>query len=414
MFQRFAVIVFFLTLSILPFGVALQNIFLALTVLTMFYKSKSSMPFLGLSLDENLRRATLAMTGMLAVTAGSSALNLVHAPGSVTSYLLGHMSFYTFPLLFVPFFQRDEMIPNEEVRKCRIFLGFFVLIWGLVILSQWLFEWKLAGLNIVFDQAYQRARGFYSHPLTLAYVALTILPAVLHWLRTQKTNIIPWLLFGVEIAAIYLSMSRTVQAVSLIVFIWFILTLNTARVKIGLLILVAVTSITIVLTPNLISQRLKPIQNENYRQWSEEKESHYPDDRLAFWHAHWKMIQERPLFGHGAFLDAQYRRPYFEMIGLQRFKKAYEAHNQYLQIWTEGGIFALGFFIVWIFYILKWCRNFEPKIRHVGYQTLFSFLLAGVTQNAFHDSEVRYALMCVLLLGVWSQYRQIHKLSISG
>lgn len=388
-------------LALLPFGVAMQNIVMALVFGYLVAKVKVlSTP---LSLNKHLGRAVMAITGMVSVTAWASAINLIHAPGSVSSYLLGHVSFYGLPLIFLLLLKDKRACLSDRKSYSSQFLSFVSIGWLCVILSQWLWGWKVSGVHIVFDDAYKRARGFYSHPLTLAYVALITFPAVLYYFRKNPRSILAWCLLTTQVAALYFSMSRTAQFVGGILIVWFILMLDQIKTRIFFLLGLIVLAVAILMTPNLISQRLKNIMEGNQQQWSEEKESHYADDRLAFWQAHWEMIKERPFLGHGAFLDSNYRKSYYTAIGLPGFKKSYEAHNQYLQILTEGGILAFGFFVGWLYYLVKWCKTLPHGLSQVGYQTIFCFLAGGMTQNAFHDSEVRYAMMCVILLGIMTE-----------
>lgn len=398
--SRVVTATFFAVLMLLPFGVAMQNIGITVAFVTMVLSNGARLGFGKVQLDRSLKRATLAITGMIAVTGWSSAMNVIAAPGLVAQYLMGHVSFYAFPLLFLAASGRILEWKKEAVGTGILLLSVGAIFWLAVIGSQWLWGWKVAGIKIVFDESFRRARGFYSHPLTLGYVALIILPSVLYYFKINWRKASSWCFLCVEVGALYFSMSRTVQAVSLLLFLWFISTTRSLKLRIVLWFSSFALIAVILTTPNLISQRLRNILDGESRQWSEEKESQYADDRLAFWHVHWNMIKERPFLGHGAFLDQAYRRPYYAAIGLPGFKKAYEAHNQYLQILTEGGALSLTLFFMWIYYLFRWCASLPAGFKRVGYQTIVGFLLGGLTQNAFHDSEVRFSLMCVFLIGI--------------
>ena len=106
------------------------------------------------------------------------------------------------------------------------------------------------------------------------------------------------------------------------------------------------------------------------------------------------MVEERPLLGHGINLDATYRTPYYNRIGLADFSKKYEAHNMFLQTLSEGGAIGLTFFILWFAWHLRLAwrvdhRNGGPPIFTA---TFAAFLLAGLSQNSFQDGEVRLGL----------------------
>jgi O-antigen ligase len=104
------------------------------------------------------------------------------------------------------------------------------------------------------------------------------------------------------------------------------------------------------------------------------------------------MIYERPLLGHGIRLDEEYRTPYYDQIGLSNFSKKYPAHNQLLQIQAESGLIGLVFFMAWIIINLKIFNQLDRKNSLIFKQTLLILLMAGLTQNAFQDSEVRFIL----------------------
>ena len=133
-----------------------------------------------------------------------------------------------------------------------------------------------------------------------------------------------------------------------------------------------------------------------------DRQSHYLDDRLAFWHVHWEMIKERPIVGHGVGLNTAYRTPYYEKMGLGYMGKKYEAHNQFIQVLANGGLIAFAIFVGWLgwtfFELPKYIGS--PFARNVLRTTLVTFSLTALTQNAFQDSEVRMGLT-LLLIFMW-------------
>jgi O-antigen ligase len=235
--------------------------------------------------------------------------------------------------------------------------------------------------------------------LTLAYVALALLPLSVILTKYNWRKLYLWVILSAVLGAIYFSMSRTVQVLTLVIFAWNILILKKRVVRYAALGFMLLGIIAILGTDNLVSHRLKNMVRGGGTQWSEDTYSHYPDDRLAFWDIHWQMIKERPLIGHGVGMNQEYRRPYYEAMGLKDFKKPYEAHNQFIQIVAEGGFIAVIFFGLWIFNLFRSFEDQSPMVTEIRNQTLVVFILGGMTQNAYHDSEVRYALMVVLALG---------------
>jgi putative inorganic carbon (hco3(-)) transporter len=92
-------------------------------------------------------------------------------------------------------------------------------------------------------------------------------------------------------------------------------------------------------------------------------------DRFILARGAWKMINENPLLGKGigTFMDycAQYTNSY----------RVYYAHNCYLQIWAESGIFSLLCFLALVGCVFY--RSFKVSLRTP--RSLNYFLLIGLT-----------------------------------
>lgn len=390
-----------------PFGVAFQNIAMVLVcgLLIRWYGSGLFKVADRLSLHE--KWSVIWATLFLGMSALATVLNFKVSQVPIGPYIIGHLALYALPLLFLSVKPTQE--EGGHFLQVRLINGAAGLaaLWALCIVSQWIFGWRLEGLELQYDQAFTRARGFVSHPLTLAYVALALLPLSLCLVKYHWRKVGLWAILAAILVAIYFSMSRTVQTLALGVLLWNIFTLQVRPIRYAAMGTLLVGVALLLCTDNLVSQRLKIMEFSRGGQLSEATLSTYPDDRLAFWDIHWQMIKERPFLGHGVEMDQSYRRPYYEAMGLKDFKKPYEAHNQLIQIVAEGGFPALAFFCLWIFCL---SRSFgegatggAPIVVEIRNQTLVVFLLGGLTQNVYHDSEVRYALMVVLALGFASK-----------
>lgn len=386
-----------------PFGVAFQNfVMVILGGLFLWWYGPGLFNVAG-RLSDYEKRSMIWASFFVAMTALATSLNLKVPNQSVISYIVSHGVCFGFPVLFMavkPQGTEQKEVLKDRLSKGAAFLGVLML---LCFISQGMIGWRLEGIHIQFDHAYTRARGFFSHPLTLAYVALALLPLSLILTKYHWRKPYPWLILMAVLGAIYFSMSRTVQALTMVIFVWNILTLKERKVRYAALGVMLLSILAILGTDNLVSHRLKNMIRGGGTQWSEDTYSHYPDDRLAFWDIHLQMIKERPLRGHGVAMNQEYRRPYYEAMGLKDFKKPYEAHNQLIQIVAEGGLAALVFFCLWIYYLFRSFADQGPIVAEVRNQTLVLFILGGMTQNAYHDSEVRYALMVILALGFVSK-----------
>jgi O-Antigen ligase len=303
----------------------------------------------------------------------------------------GFLAWFVGPVSLVKVFKSSWQQRRRQVISviCTV-----IFLWGLLALSQILWPWKLSSSGIVPDVG--RARGWYSHPLTLAYASLWLVPWSI--IAAIKRSEFPgWLRLGVGTLLLVLcSMSRTVQLVSAAVFVIAAVRFVPRR-QLALVFCGAALGVSLLLiTDNPVSRRL----HQSIHGQIDERGSGYPDDRLAFWHAHWLMFLDKPQLGHGgAKVGKAERIPYYERIGLRDFKKPYEAHNELLQILVEQGVIGLSVWLLWLTQLLRYIwRNWCGLERFGWMTTVGAMLVAGLSQNWFHDSEVRFGLMLVIVV----------------
>jgi O-antigen ligase len=194
--------------------------------------------------------------------------------------------------------------------------------------------------------------------------------------------------FGIFMG-ILLGQSRIVQGVLGLYTLWVLVRTFRGQYKHFLVFFFFALGLWFVPNP-FVERFLSTFSNQN-----QERIDTYYFDRIAFWHAHWEMIKEKPLLGHGIDLNPEYRIPYYDKIGLHDLERKYEAHNMFIQILANGGIVGLLFFLLWLCSIFKKItslQSFDPWASRVATQTLCVWLLASLTQNSFQDSVVRYCL----------------------
>ena len=136
--------------------------------------------------------------------------------------------------------------------------------------------------------------------------------------------------------------------------------------------------------------------------------------RLLMWKTTFEMIKEKPLLGSGIgnfkmnYLDYQAEflkdNPYY----VKYSGKAGEAHNEYLQMWAELGIFGLGIFllIIFVFYnlvgkFLKEEKNNKERLMCLGlFLGINCFLIHSLFTFPLHVSTLGSAFFILLGLTV--------------
>lgn len=118
--------------------------------------------------------------------------------------------------------------------------------------------------------------------------------------------------------------------------------------------------------------------------------------RSQIWLANWDMIKERPLLGWGYGNYKRFRDAYY-----QRYPQAdttAHAHNNFLQMWVDGGVIGLSAFLLLFWTIFSQggaayqrLSSDEGPARTLvlgGLLSLVGFLVGGLTQYNFGDAEV--------------------------
>ncbi len=116
-------------------------------------------------------------------------------------------------------------------------------------------------------------------------------------------------------------------------------------------------------------------------------------DRFKYWHVAFKMIQENPYFGKGVGTFMDYFSKYLPGV------KVSYAHNCYLQIFAETGVFSLASFLFYIITILfLGVKSFLAKNDYIILGILggcFAYLV-----HAFFDTSL-YSLPLAFLFWMW-------------
>lgn len=121
--------------------------------------------------------------------------------------------------------------------------------------------------------------------------------------------------------------------------------------------------------------------------------------RLDYWKAAWQMIQERPFFGFGpGTFGSVY--PYFKIKGSEETQMA---HNSFLQIWAELGLFGfLSFLCFWIYFIIfgyQAIKTAEKKLRFMQlglYVSVIIFLLHNLVDFDLYLDQISTIVFTII------------------
>ena len=378
----------YLLIAAIPMGAGGQNIVQALAVvwlITILVNSEGWKSCWTKTLDYKLHIPLLLFIGFLFWCALSATLNPENPAEKLVDYIAGYLPLALLPVAIT------LVYPNLTYANREKLLNVAALVLALMAITsvQQYFWGARPGLEAFSGK--MRAQAFYTHPLTLAYITCLAWPPAVHLLIKHPRQLSHWVIAASLFICIIGSQSRVVMPLCALILAGNLLTLLQARQRLVLISLFLMALFAVAVTENRVSTSFHRTFAGNLDRHTDK----YPDDRVAFWHAHWHMFTERPLLGHGAHPPKDSRIAAYNAIGLEEFPKKYTAHNQYLQLAVEGGIVGLALFLGWltsIFWLL-WRQRFNHPMVWTFAQSWALFSLAIISQNAFQDSEVRLGLM---------------------
>ena len=126
-------------------------------------------------------------------------------------------------------------------------------------------------------------------------------------------------------------------------------------------------------------------------------------ERTQLWKGTWNMVKVHPFFGFGINTFSRYFLKYKPAA----YSEIRYAHNSYLQMWSEIGIFGLLAYLALIFTILiKTLRGMREKIREGFEGFILLGSIAGYTAFLIQsglDTDL-YSLILTTLFWVMNAY----------
>ena len=146
--------------------------------------------------------------------------------------------------------------------------------------------------------------------------------------------------------------------------------------------------------------------------------------RLAIWSAHWAIFIDHPFFGIGQNNGPLVVGEYFAKLNIDKnLWHIGHAHNNFLQVLAELGLFGLGVYCLFFFKILQ--INLKELFRTSRDNPTFSILtvtllaqlvlhIGGLTECNFEDSEVRNNFLFILSLLMYFRNGATFKIDSKG
>jgi putative inorganic carbon (HCO3(-)) transporter len=245
----------------------------------------------------------------------------------------------------------DPSAGMAKVLRYALFIGFFVLTVQLVtsrasmkralrVLALSTTAAALWALVAFLSGELERAGGPITDPNDFAFLIATVLPLTAYlWLEEPRRRALWGGCFALQAAATLATFSRGALVGLAALAVWAI---ATRRVPIFGVLAGIATTIVLVLIALLF---WSPVVNERLES-KEKVQGQNASSRLAFWDAAVRMWYDRPVTGVGPARFNEEAPDYVRNSGSAL--KNPVAHNSYLEILAENGIFALAFFLAYI------------------------------------------------------------------
>lgn len=258
------------------------------------------------------------------------------------------------------------------------------------------------------------SKGTFSHHQTFANVyfmifclafSLALVPAPF-WKRTLTVGIA-----SVLAVSVIFSYTRGIWLATLVAILLIALFRN-RRAFSMVLVTLALVGAVIVTVPSSYSSRARSIfaLSENI-------------DRLIIWEISWAMLRDHPILGIGLGNYPELQDTYAPPQTTVKVSRAH-AHNSYLQLAIERGIFAIVAF-GWIWYVvlrvgfsslwfLKGQEGFRLAAIRGSTAGVVGFLIDGFFQNNFGDTEVIALLLFLVAVIIILRVKQAERESVNS
>ena len=285
---------------------------------------------------------------------------------------------------------------DEERQWLAKWITVIMIVWAVDGLIQYIFGRDLLGIPLYKDG---RVTGFFARGnMSLSNMLAMLLPIALWYLlRKNVLAMLAFFILAVVIAIVVGSRNALVMMSVVLVGMWLRLP---RRYSLGLIAVVLVMVGAIGLSP-IMQERMQRFSGLGTMTF--EKYDHLTSGRLTIWETAGKMIVDRPLTGVGAGMFAKVyekysTRPNDPFLSGGTFGRPLPAHNVYLSIAAESGVFGLLGIIVAFVLCVKWYFRASRSRRDLAWPYAFGLLIAMFPLSIEHTLYVHYFFPVALLL----------------
>jgi putative inorganic carbon (HCO3(-)) transporter len=245
----------------------------------------------------------------------------------------------------------DTSVGMDKVLRYALFIAFFFLIVQLVttrssiklvlrVLALSATGAALWALVAFLGGTLERASGPIEDPNDFAFLIATVLPLTAHlWIEERSRRLLWGSCFSLQAAATLATLSRGALVGLAALAVWAVATrrIPVAGVLAGLATIVGLVLVALVFWG--------PVINEQVEQ-KEKVQAENAASRLAYWDAALRMSYDRPITGVGPGRYSEEAETYVRNAPTNLANPV--AHNSYLEILSESGVIALGFFLAYL------------------------------------------------------------------
>jgi len=271
-----------------------------------------------------------------------------------------------------------------KVKKIDFYKSVKFLLFGSLVSSSYTIY------EVVFTKI-SRADGFFTHPLTFGNAISLVIVLLFAFIitdsfHTRKGFYLSIILFVIFYIALILSLSRgPILFTTITILVLLMLRYKFKGIVFSLLIVTIFVSL--IISNKTLKNRFDDFVNNSYKVSTSSFGT-----RIVLWKSSIQIIKDNPIFGIGYNIKKEFKK----RIKVPVSSMAH-SHNSYLTLAVYYGIPALVILLMILGILMYrfYCSE-NILIKFSGIGVIIAYMLDGLTENNFSDSEV-LMLFCFII-----------------